>query len=121
MGSAARHLGAATTLGPETQQIVQVVAVVSLRDQVRAFAQRCARDAASFIHPQLADIKHDHRTADGELIRPIIEITYPAALNEIAPPMPALALAKGKHLGRALREMVSKLSGSPQCYLLEVL
>jgi hypothetical protein len=71
---------------------------VALLDQVRAFAQRYARDAASFIHPQLAVIKHDHRTADGELIRPIIEITgYPAALKEIAPPTPALALAKGNH------------------------
>jgi hypothetical protein len=25
--------------------------------QLRLIAQRCARDAASFIHPQLADIK----------------------------------------------------------------
>jgi hypothetical protein len=57
-----------------------------------------AARAAPFFHPQLADIKHDHRTADGELIRPIIEITgYPAALKEIAPPTPALPLAKGKH------------------------
>jgi hypothetical protein len=28
--------------------------------QVRAFAQRCARDATSFIHTQLAQVKHDH-------------------------------------------------------------
>jgi hypothetical protein len=32
--------------GPGTPQIVQVVAIVSLLDQLRAFAQRCARDAA---------------------------------------------------------------------------
>jgi hypothetical protein len=70
---------------------------VALLDQVRAFAQRCARGAASFIHPQLADIKHDHRTADGELIRPIIEIAGYPAPKEIAPPTPALRLAKGKH------------------------
>ena len=38
--------------------------------------------AAPFFHPQLAQVKHDHRTAGGELIRPIIEITgYPAALK----------------------------------------
>jgi hypothetical protein len=35
-------------------------------------AQRCARDAASFIHPLLADIKHNYRTADGKLIMPVI-------------------------------------------------
>jgi hypothetical protein len=32
------------TLGPETPQMVQVVAIVALLDQVRAFAQRCARE-----------------------------------------------------------------------------
>jgi hypothetical protein len=75
------------------------VAAIELRlDQVKAFAQRCARDAATFLHPQLAAVKHEHRGADGELIRPVIEITgYPAALKEIAPPPPALPLAKGKH------------------------
>ena len=66
--------------------------------QLRAISHQMAARAAPFFHPQLADIKHDHRTADGELIRPIIEITgYPAALKEIAPPTPALPLAKGKH------------------------
>jgi hypothetical protein len=55
-------------------------------------------DAASFIHPQLSDVKYDHRTENGKLIRPVIEITgYPAALKEIAPPTPAFAMAKGKH------------------------
>ena len=39
-----------------------------------------ASDAASFIHPQLADIKRDHCRDDGKLIRSMIEITgYPAA------------------------------------------
>ena len=85
----------ATAEDGRTPDLVQIAARL---DHLRAFAQRCARDAASFIHPQLADIKHDHRTADGELIKPIIEITgYPAALKEIAPPTPALPLAKGKH------------------------
>jgi hypothetical protein len=66
--------------------------------QLRAVSHQMAARVAPFFHPQLADIKHDHRTADGELIRPIIEITgYPAALKEIAPPTPALPLAKGKH------------------------
>jgi hypothetical protein len=56
-----------------------VDAIVALLDQVCAVAQRCARDAASFIHPQLAQVKHDHRGDDGEPIRPVIEITgYPA-------------------------------------------
>jgi hypothetical protein len=41
---------------------------------------------------------YDHCRKDGKLIRPVIEITgYPAALNEIAPPTPALPLAKAKH------------------------
>ena len=85
----------ATAEDGRTPDLVQIAARL---DHLRAFAQRCARDAASFIHRQLADIKHDHRTADGELIKPIIEITgYPAALKEIAPPTPALPLAKGKH------------------------
>jgi hypothetical protein len=66
--------------------------------QLRTISHQMAARAAPFFHPQLADIKHDHRTADGELIRPIIEITgYPAALKDIAPPPPALPLAKGKH------------------------
>jgi hypothetical protein len=65
---------------------------------VRAFAQRCTRDAVTFIHPQLAQVKHDHRTENGKLISPVIEITgYPAALKEIAPPTQAFALAKAKH------------------------
>jgi hypothetical protein len=43
-----------------------------------------ASDAASFIHPQLADIKHDHCRDDGKLIKSMIEITgYPAAGNGI--------------------------------------
>ena len=66
--------------------------------QLRTISHQMAARAAPFFHPQLADIKHDHRTADGELIRPIIEITgYPAALKEIAPPTAAVPLAKGKH------------------------
>jgi hypothetical protein len=41
-------------------------------------AQRYARDAAVYFHPQLADIKHDHRRDDGKPIVPILEITgYP--------------------------------------------
>ena len=84
----------ATAEDGRTPDLVQIAARL---DHLRAFAQRCARDAASFIHPQLADIKHDHRTADGELIRPIIEIAGYPAPKEIAPPTPALRLAKGKH------------------------
>jgi hypothetical protein len=50
----------------------------------------------SFIHSLLTS--HDHCRDDGKLIRPVIEITsYPAALKDIAPPTPALPLAKGKH------------------------
>ena len=66
--------------------------------ELRAISHQMAARAAPFFHPQLQAIKHDHRTADGKLIRPVIEITgYPPALKEIAPPTPALALAKGKH------------------------
>ena len=62
-------------------------AVEARIDQLLAFAQRCARDAAGFLHPQLAAIKHEHRGADGELIKPVIEITgYP----EPKPSAPAL-------------------------------
>src|SRR6516162_10887682 len=42
----------------------EIERIVTLLDQVRAFAQRCARDAATFIHQQLADIadiKHEPR------------------------------------------------------------
>ena len=84
----------ATAEDGRTPDLVQIAARL---DHLRAFAQRCARDAASFIHPQLADIKHDHRTADGELIKPIIEIIGYPGPKEIAPPTPALPLAKGKH------------------------
>jgi hypothetical protein len=66
--------------------------------QLRTISHQMAARAAPFFHPQLADIKHDHRREDGELIRPIIEITgYPAALKEIGPLTPALALAEGRH------------------------
>ena len=42
--------------------------------------QRCARDAATIFHPQLAQVKHGHRGLDGELIKPVIEIIgYPAS------------------------------------------
>jgi hypothetical protein len=68
------HEGRPVGSGPAIERIE------ALLDQVRAFAQRCARDAASFIHPQLADMMHDHCSEDGKLIRPVIEITgYPAA------------------------------------------
>jgi hypothetical protein len=43
-------------------------------------AQRCARDAATFIQPQLALVKHDHRGEKAKLIWPVIEITvHPAS------------------------------------------
>ena len=62
--------------------------------QLRAISHQMAARAAPFFHPQLADVNHDHRTENGKLIRPIIEITgYPAALKEIAPPPPALPVA----------------------------
>ena len=67
--------------------------LIRLIEQILVYrdrAQRYARDAAPFFHPQLADIKHDHRSA-GPAIRPVIEITgYPGS-KEIAPPTrPAL-------------------------------
>ena len=46
----------------------------------------------------MADIKHDHRTADGELIRPIIEIAGYPAPKEIAPPTPALRSIEARPL-----------------------
>ena len=42
----------------------------NLRDR----AQRYARDVAPYFHPQLAAVKHDHRTADGVPLRPILVI-----------------------------------------------
>jgi hypothetical protein len=58
-----------------------------------------ATKAAPFFHPQLADVKHDHRKEDGKPIVPIIEITgYPEPKQiEQSAPTPALPLAKGKH------------------------
>ena len=47
----------------------------NLRDR----AQRYARDVAPYFHPQLQAIKHDHRTADGAPLRPILVIEgYPS-------------------------------------------
>ena len=43
-----------------------------LLDQVRAFAQRCARDAATFIQPQREEVKHDHLSEDGSLNKPVV-------------------------------------------------
>ena len=40
--------------------------------QLRMIAQHFARDGAPFFHPQLADIKHDHRSEDGKTIRPTL-------------------------------------------------
>jgi hypothetical protein len=54
----------------------------NLRDR----AQRYARDVAPYFHPQLQAIKHDHRTADGAPLRPILVIEgYPSE-----PPVPAI-------------------------------
>ena len=65
--------------------------------ELRAISHQMAARAAPFFHPQLQAIKHDHRTADGKLIRPVIEITGNPGPKGIAPPMPALALAKANH------------------------
>jgi hypothetical protein len=53
-------------------------------------SQRYASMAAPYFHPQLSDIKHDHRSQDGKAIRPVIEITGYPGPKEIAPPTPAL-------------------------------
>jgi hypothetical protein len=62
----------------------------NLRDR----AHRYARDVAPYFHPQLAAVKHDHCTADGKPLRPILVIEgYPADLNaptEDAPPPKAV-------------------------------
>jgi hypothetical protein len=60
-----------------------VAQIEPLLAQLRMIAQRCARDAATFIHPQLAQVKRDHRREDGELIKPVIEITGLAALGTV--------------------------------------
>jgi hypothetical protein len=38
-----------------------IEAIEALFAQLRGFAQRCAPDAAVFLHPQLAQLKHDQR------------------------------------------------------------
>ena len=48
------------------------------------------------IHSQLAQVKHDHRTEKGKLIRPVIEITGNPGPKGIAPPTQALAPTKAK-------------------------
>ena len=53
--------------------------------------------SAPLMMRQLAQVKHNHRREDSKLIQPVIEITgYPGS-KEIAPPTPALTLAKAKH------------------------
>jgi hypothetical protein len=65
--------------------------------QLRAISHQMAARAAPFFHPQLADIKHDHRSVDGKTIRPVIEITGYPGTKEIAPPTPALPPTDTKH------------------------
>jgi hypothetical protein len=65
--------------------------------ELRIISHRMAARAAPFFHPQLADIKHDHRSEDGKTIRPVIEITGYPGPKEIAPPTAALPPAETKH------------------------
>jgi hypothetical protein len=78
------------------QKLSEQLAKASGEDSVRLMqeilvyrdrAQRYASMAAPYFHPQLADIKHDHRSQDGKMIRPVIEITGYPARKEISPPM----------------------------------
>jgi hypothetical protein len=59
----------------------KLIEMWNLRDR----AQRYARDVAPYFHPQLVAVKHDHRTADGAPLRPILVIegypSEPAALT----------------------------------------
>jgi len=59
----------------------KLIEMWNLRDR----AQRYAREVAPYFHPQLQAIKHDHRTADGAPLRPILVIegypSEPAALT----------------------------------------
>jgi hypothetical protein len=82
-GVGLRRVAASQILDPLSERIAGIEARC---ERILAFGQRCARDAAPFLHPQLQAIKHEHRGTDGELIRPIIEITgYP----EPKPALPA--------------------------------
>jgi hypothetical protein len=57
----------------------KLIEIWTLRDR----AQRYARDVAPYFHPQLAAVKHDHRTADGLPLRPILVIEgYPGDPNK---------------------------------------
>ena len=82
-------------LEPQTSQVEQIEALVT---SLRMIAQPCARDATSYLHSQVADIKHDHRTNDGKPIVPIIEISgYPEPKQIEAPLTPALPPPDHKH------------------------
>jgi hypothetical protein len=47
--------------------------------QLRGLAPCCAPYAAVFLHPQLAQLKHDQRGTSGVVIKPVIEIAGYAA------------------------------------------
>jgi hypothetical protein len=48
----------------------------------REAAQRYAMAAAPYVHPRLAAVSHQHRGADGSIVRPILVIEgYPADLD----------------------------------------
>ena len=73
--------------------------------QLRMIAQHCARDGAPFFHPQLADIKHDHRSENGKTIRPTlrslaIDAERDCAADAIADGLTHAAGGQGKRMPR---------------------
>ena len=66
----------------------------NLRDR----AQRYARDVAPYFHPQLAAVKHDHRTADGAPLRPILVIEgYPSEPPALTNPKTVTGKGDNRH------------------------
>ena len=66
----------------------------NLRDR----AQRYARDVAPYFHPQLQAIKHDHRTADGAPLRPILVIEgYPSEPPALTNPKTVTGKGNNRH------------------------
>ena len=76
--------------GPDAPQGEEAEALMSEMWKFRDAAQRYAMAAAPYAHPRLAAVSHQHRGADGSIVRPILVIEgYPADLDGPLKAIPA--------------------------------
>jgi hypothetical protein len=74
------HRLMAVLCGPDAPQGEEAQALMEEMWKFRDAAQRYAVAAAPYVHPRLAAVSHQHRGADGSIVRPILVIEgYPAA------------------------------------------